>query len=310
VFDDLERKELLSLPSVSVATFGATGKGIINDTPAIQAAINSLASTGGTVQVPAGVYKLGSHIAIPFSNITLQGAGSALTSLKLAPGVNDSQLVVGLSSFNPNVSGDVVQNLTLDGNHNAGYFFGIAMVQGSNMKFDHLTVQNESEDGIYLGNSGCLVSENCTVSNCLIQNNGRNGIDVGFAINTVITGNSILNTPSSGQGGNCIDLEPEGAVSNVYVDGVVITHNTLQVMPNSWNHRGYSVWDYYGPVTGITLANNTIIKRHTLPPVVLPVLPPVVPPVLPPVLPPDPDPVSDHNPSHSSSHHHRIFKGS
>src|SRR6202171_1684931 len=84
-FEGLERRDLLSgvapaeatgsaqvapataaAPSstVSVKGFGAKGDGVTNDQPAIQAAIESLAATGGTVYVPAGDYRLRGSIGL------------------------------------------------------------------------------------------------------------------------------------------------------------------------------------------------------------------------------------------------------
>lgn len=49
---------------ISVFDFGAIGDGVANDTGAIQAAINSIASVGGTVYFPTGKYKVTSQINV------------------------------------------------------------------------------------------------------------------------------------------------------------------------------------------------------------------------------------------------------
>jgi hypothetical protein len=58
--------------TVSVKDFGAVGNGVTDDTAAIQAALNSLSATGGTVYAPQGQYRLTSQITIP-SFVKLQG---------------------------------------------------------------------------------------------------------------------------------------------------------------------------------------------------------------------------------------------
>ena len=68
----------------NVMDFGATGDGITNDTVAVQAAIDSLAATGGTVFFPTGEYRIARNIGtndrwgvkVVNSNITLAGTGS------------------------------------------------------------------------------------------------------------------------------------------------------------------------------------------------------------------------------------------
>ena len=60
--------------TVSVKDFGATGDGSTNDTAAIQAAIASVTTNGGTVRVPAGRYKVTATIYLP-SGVNLVGEG-------------------------------------------------------------------------------------------------------------------------------------------------------------------------------------------------------------------------------------------
>ena len=65
----------------NVKDYGATGDGSTDDKAAIQAAINAVPSTGGTVVFPAGKYKLGSSLTIGATQnaIILQGlAGNAI----------------------------------------------------------------------------------------------------------------------------------------------------------------------------------------------------------------------------------------
>jgi len=75
--------------SISVKDFGAVGNGSADDTTAIQAAINSLSSTGGTVYFPAGTYKVSSTLNITHDNITLAGAGKGATTLSTYIASND-----------------------------------------------------------------------------------------------------------------------------------------------------------------------------------------------------------------------------
>ena len=72
---------------VSVKDFGAVGDGVTDDTIAIQAAIDSLAITGGALYFPFGEYKIARTIGtndhwglkITGSNVTLIGDGASLS---------------------------------------------------------------------------------------------------------------------------------------------------------------------------------------------------------------------------------------
>ena len=64
-----------AVPPVDVKAFGAMGDDIADDRIAIQNAIYSLSSTGGTVYFPPGLYKVSNTIYVP-SNIRLEGTGS------------------------------------------------------------------------------------------------------------------------------------------------------------------------------------------------------------------------------------------
>lgn len=69
-------------PWADVKAFGATGDGVTNDAPAIQAALDSLPSTGGTVFVPAGTYQITSGLTINKHGTHLIGAGQNDTIIR------------------------------------------------------------------------------------------------------------------------------------------------------------------------------------------------------------------------------------
>lgn len=73
---------------VSVYDFGAVGDGVANDTAAVQAALDSLGSAGGTVLVPNGcVLLIDSDLIIP-DNCALVGAKAILGRTYGAPNIN------------------------------------------------------------------------------------------------------------------------------------------------------------------------------------------------------------------------------
>lgn len=71
---------------VNVKDFGAVGDGVANDTVAIQTAIDSLSTTGGTIYLPEGTYLVARHVGtndhwglkIPYSNIVFKGNNAKL----------------------------------------------------------------------------------------------------------------------------------------------------------------------------------------------------------------------------------------
>ena len=69
--------------SVSVKDFGAVGDGVTDDTAAIQAAINSLASTvGGTIYFPLGTYRTTAILACTQRGVSLVGDGAEASVIK------------------------------------------------------------------------------------------------------------------------------------------------------------------------------------------------------------------------------------
>lgn len=57
---------------VDVRDFGAAGDGTTDDTAAFEKAMAAFGKTGGTVTIPVGNYRIGTHLSIP-NNVTLEG---------------------------------------------------------------------------------------------------------------------------------------------------------------------------------------------------------------------------------------------
>lgn len=60
---------------VSVKDFGAVGDGVTDDTTAIQAAIDSIPSAGGSIYFPVGIYLISSTLIVSTESISLTGEG-------------------------------------------------------------------------------------------------------------------------------------------------------------------------------------------------------------------------------------------
>ena len=62
--------------AVNIKDYGAIGDGVTDDTAAIQAALTSLSSSGGSVFIPSGTYLVSSNLEV-YSNTTIFGKGKS-----------------------------------------------------------------------------------------------------------------------------------------------------------------------------------------------------------------------------------------
>jgi hypothetical protein len=108
---------------VDVRDFGAKIDATTDDTAAIQAAINSLGTTGtsirgqgGTVYIPTGTARTSATLVIP-SNVHLRGAGMAASVIQLLPGSNCDivRFYKSTGSGNSNAFWSSIQDIMLDG---------------------------------------------------------------------------------------------------------------------------------------------------------------------------------------------------
>jgi hypothetical protein len=197
-----------------VKDYGAVGNGSTDDAAAIQATVTAATSTGGTVYLPPGVYKVLTAI-VPANNIAIVGAGIGSTVIQ--PGA-------AVCAINSVLSGTYVKatpltrftlaHLTIDGvnqgaTFNVGYK-GVFCQYLAQCEFEDLTIQNciatglgidfltqgtvihavraigngrlnqgggsgAGSNGIGVG-TGQYTVEDFTVSDCYASGNGRYGI--------------------------------------------------------------------------------------------------------------------------------------
>jgi polygalacturonase len=202
---------------VNVKDKGARGDGQTDDTAAIQAAIDEIAGTGGTVFVPNGTYvidavgKRGLHLG---NDMTLKLSMRA--TLKAIPNSSKKYSVLRISG----VSNVTVVGGTLEGEREqhmdkAGEWgMGIRMDRGAkNVTISGVTARSMWGDGFYVRGA-----KNVVLCGVTADHNRRQGLSIVDADGVVVTDSLFKNTrgtrPSAG-----IDLEPneEQAVTNIRI---------------------------------------------------------------------------------------------
>jgi parallel beta-helix repeat protein len=238
---------------VNVKNTGAKGDGVTDDTAAIQAAIDQVTGTGGTVYVPDGTYMIDA-VTMLFvkSNMTFSMSSGAI--LKAIPnGANDFNIIRINFASNVNVVGGTLQGERYQHLVTSGEFgMGLGIYGSSNVFIDGVTSKDNWGDGFYLGTNS---PSGITFCNVTADNNRRQGMSVITANGMVIKNSTFKNTngtaPASG-----IDIEPE--TGN--------TVNNVQILNNQFlNNDESGVLLTYNPAyNGLTFITNIKIDGNTI----------------------------------------------
>ena len=231
-------------PIINVKNFGAKGDGVTDDQAAIQAAINSLASGGGTVEFPAGTYLHSNVIKLDHANTnlwtqsgaTLKATAQDLSSIFLrGPNVGIYNLNI-LNSFVGRGSTwhqtAILIGLTTDGDAPP------VPPTGTIVKGVHIMGSKAAGMQIDNGANNYLIENNTiddTLSDSIHSTGGSN--------NGIIRGNTIHNSG-------------DDSISEVSYNPADMPHDIL-VENNSAtnsNARGYTVVGGYN----VTIQNNTL----------------------------------------------------
>ncbi|GGA42581.1 right-handed parallel beta-helix repeat-containing protein [Dyella nitratireducens] len=263
---------------VNVRDFGAMGNGVTDDTAAIQAAIDALPASGGTVVVPTGTYMIDATKSINMrSNTRLSLWGDAY--LQAIP--NNADFAAVVKAWNVNnveilggyIVGERSQHL---GTNGMGY--GISIQEANQVYVHDMTLSNNWGDGVLVGTTfgwrTFTPPSGVTLTRVIANNNRRQGLSI-TAANQVYVVNSSF-TGSNGTAPQAgIDIEPQtlGPTSQVRIENSVMSNNVgngLEVHDNvsdvvvtsdaAENNQGYGVFTL--GTDNVTITNDTLSQNY------------------------------------------------
>src|ERR1700722_16029875 len=142
---------------ITATDFGAAGDGIADDAQEIQAAIDALTATGGTVWLLPGTYRITVSLKLR-PNVTLTGTRAA--TIKQANAANLTQLI----DFNTNSASNAgLIGITLDGNRTANTESNntyIAFSSQAGTSVLGCAINNAPGMGLFLKGTGARVENN------------------------------------------------------------------------------------------------------------------------------------------------------
>jgi hypothetical protein len=261
-------KQLLFVPTtrsrgttvVDVTMFGALGDGVSDDTSAIQAAINSLPSTGGTVFVPAGTYLVDAVRTLKLrSNMHFQLDPAAILTAK--PNSSDTYSVLYAQQLHDlEISGGQIlgeRDRHIGTTGEGGHCIRILGCTGVTIR--DMRLADGWGDGLVVGpkpNFGkrFTYSSDVEVANIVCNRNRRNGLSITNVIGMKVYDSEFSDTigtkPQCG-----IDIEPNkdiddsGHCDQVHIENCVMKGNRAYGV-NVWNRTQNLT------ITGCTIDGN------------------------------------------------------
>jgi len=217
---------------VNVRDTGARGDGVTDDTAAFAAAIAQLGPAGGTVDVPAGRYRIDPVRSIHLADsIAMEMAsGAVLAALPVAQG-NSAVIrldgIQGASIRGGMIIGERDGHLGTAGE----WGMGIQIMGGSTISVEGVRIEGCWGDGIYVGGRSGVEATHITIRRCVVTNNRRQGMSMTGCRDSLVEGCTFASTHGTApQAG--IDLEPNGGF---VVEGVTIRGCTVE------GNHGYGI---------------------------------------------------------------------
>jgi len=250
---------------VTKAPYDADNTGVTDVTTALQNAINAGESSGQTVYLPQGVYKISQPLNL--NNVTLEGAGEWYTELTGSNVELAGQ--IGNPSTNVNVSnlsefGDVSTRVDSDGSVN-GINGGF-----SNSTFSDIWIQNTKVGAWIVG-----PANNLTINSLRIQDTTADGVNFDGGVTDSTVENTFIrntqddglaiwsqNTADSGDTFTQNTVDSPGVANNVGLYGGTgnsVTNNLLQ--DTVTRGGGINIGNRYSPTP---LAGTTTISGNEL----------------------------------------------
>ena len=200
--------------AVSLSSFGAAGQGG-DDTSVIQTAINSTASSGQTLEIPASAQPYNVRpLTIPSNAKIFLDAGA---TIQATSGYSSGQRMITIADVsNVSITGTPGRSTfqMRKSEYTSGEYRHCLDIEGANsVTITGIACNNSGGDGLYIGAGRQGFSSNVTVSQSTFDNNRRQGFSLISGKNILIDGCTFSHTNGTApQAG--IDIEPNTA-SNV-----------------------------------------------------------------------------------------------
>lgn len=234
----------------NVRNYGAYGDGLHDDTAAIQAAINSLPSTGGTVYIPAGTYLVDTTRRINLRSLMLLSLASGAvlkaktSSVRRAYILNLSNVrdveIAGGQLVGERDTHRYVSGTTDEWNH------GLAINGSARVTVRDIRISKCTGDGVCIGGA----SSDVVIANIVATRCRRQGLSITQSTNVRVYDSEFSYT--QGTKPECgIDVEPDVPYS---------TSNVL--IQNCWIHNNKANGvQIYKRTSAVTVRANTIERN-------------------------------------------------
>jgi parallel beta-helix repeat protein len=238
--------------TVDVKTMGAKGDGRANDTAAIQAAIDAVA-TGGTVLIPDGTYMVST---LPRENVRLKSEMifklSPRAVLRAIPSNEKRVALLRISNAsNVTVIGGTLQGQRAKLQEARGLGMGIRIDNGSSkISILNATANDMWGDGFYIEDASDV-----TLCGVTADNNRRQGLSI-IQGNNILVKNSLFQNTNGARPGAGIDLEPDEraqAISNIRIQSSRFLDN---------EGPGILINGKKGPVSNVEITRNVFRTRQ------------------------------------------------
>ena len=218
-------------PTINVRDKGALGDGVHDDTAAIQAAIDALPASGGTVTIPDGNYMIDAERSINLRSNTRLQMTPAATLSGMANDLDRSYVIKVWRANNVQIIGGRIVGERAGHRGTTGEWgYGINIQASDNVSVIGTHISDCWGDGIWIGGLGrranVMVSTNVTLDHVVSTNNRRQGLSIGPVRGVSVIHSTFSNTqgtkPQAG-----IDIEPQGQgpASDITFSDCTITGN-------------------------------------------------------------------------------------
>ena len=216
-----------------------------SDNVEIQAALDTIAKTGGTVYLSDGVFTFSKNVEIKGNNTVLRGYSRDLTVLRLKSKASKFAKAGFIRTMNTKYI--TISDMTLDGNRDQQYTdsttnygrYGIYTETCNYTTFTNLIVKNWYGYGLDPHGAGGIYAPGfyTTITNNIVTNNAFDGITVDKTENSIVANNLVVNNARHG-----INIVTGSKYTNIYSN---------QIQNNGWWYGGKP-----GVGCGIMIQNN------------------------------------------------------